>query len=90
MKITKLQPGSQKDTFVTLKLMRCLLFSTIKKWRISKSDLTILSIPKEMDAGLWMVFSSLNAMKLVTQNYQKKCFFFEEIPVPKKVPLLKK
>ena len=27
---------------------------------------------KEMDAGLWKVFSSLNTMKLVTQNYQKK------------------
>ena len=30
------------------------------------------TILKGMDAGLWKVFSSLNAMKLVTQNYQKK------------------
>ena len=27
---------------------------------------------KEMDAGSWKVFSSLNAMKLVTPNYRKR------------------
>ena len=47
------------------------------------------TILKEMDAGLWKVFSSLNAMKLVTQIYQKKRLF-QEISTPKKVPFLKK
>ena len=32
-----------------------------------------------MDAGLWKFFSSIKAMKLVTQNYQKKDYF-QEIP----------
>ena len=30
------------------------------------------TVGKEIDAGLWKVFSSLNAVKMVTQNYQKK------------------
>ena len=45
LKIPKLLlPSSQKDTFVShpvLKLIRCLLFSTIKDWGISTSDLTV-------------------------------------------------
>ena len=42
LKIPKILPGSQIDTFVTLlKLICCLLFSKIKAWGISKLDLTI-------------------------------------------------
>ena len=59
-----------------------------KNWEISKSDLTILYL-NGIDTSLLNVFSSLNFMKLVTQNYQKKGLC-HEIPAPKKVPLLKK
>ena len=37
------------------------------------------TILKEMDAVLWKVFSRLNAMKLVTQNYHKKVTFSRNI-----------
>ena len=50
-KISKLLPNSQKDIFVThpvLKLISCLLFSTIKHWEISKSDLTLLYLKECM------------------------------------------
>ena len=67
-KYTKITPGSQKDTFVTLKLIRRLLFSAMKLeiFKVRLND----------------TLKSINAMKLVTQNYQKK-WLFQEIPAPK-------
>ena len=47
LKIPKLLPGSQSETFVTiLKLIRCLLFSAIKNWGISKSEPARLYLKK--------------------------------------------
>ena len=47
------------------------------------------TILKGMDADKSKVFSSINAMKFVTHNYQKK-LLFQEIPAPKKVLFMKK
>ena len=68
--MSNLLPGSQKDAFVTLLKLANTLFAIFKnkEWGNFKvrPNHTML---KEMDAGLWKVFSSLNAMKLVTQTY---------------------
>ena len=76
LKIPKLLPGFQKYTFVTiLKLIGCLLFSTIKNWGISKPDPTILCLKK------WM---------LVKESLSKyKCYETGYAELPEKVTVSK-
>ena len=52
-------------------------------WGISNSDL------KGMDAGLWKVFSSMTD-EIGYVELSEKSDTFQEIPAPKKIPLLKK
>ena len=80
LKIPKLLPSSQKDTFVTHRVFEInTLFAIFINKRFGNFNVrpnhTVL---KEMDAGYWKVFSSMNDMKLVTQYYQKKVSLFKE------------
>ena len=78
LKVPKLLPGFGKGTFVTiLKLTRCLLFSTIKDWGISKSDLR---------NGCWLM-ESLFKFKCYeiayTELSEKVTFFKKYLPLKK-------
>ena len=68
LKIPKLLPSSQKDTIEINTLFAIFSNKQLENFKVRPNH-TML---KEMDAGLWKVFSNLNTMKLVTQNYQKK------------------
>ena len=86
LKMIKLPPSFQKDTFKThplLKLIRCLLFSKLKHWGISKSDLIILYLKKQI--LVHVVFLSINSITLVAQNYEKDVTHFDKYVLLKKV-----
>ena len=94
LKIPKLLPGSQKDIFVTLlKSIRRFLFSTIMNWVISvrpklKSDLTILYLK-----ALTLVnvkFFQVQVLWKWLRRHIRKTGCFQDIPVLKKISLLKK
>ena len=62
---TRITARFPKDVFVTmLTLIRCLQFSTIKKWWISKQDLTILCLKKWM-----LVYGTLFKFKCYETGY---------------------
>ena len=93
MKIPKLLTISQKDTFVThpvLKLIRCLLFSTIKDWEISNwSDQTK---PYTESNGCWLMKSFLKCecYEIGHAELSVKSDSYQEITASDKVSLLKK
>ena len=62
-------------------------FATFNKKELRNFKVRLThSILQGIDHGKWKVFSSINAMKLVTQNYLfRKSNSSQEIPPPKKI-----